>query len=94
VKAVRLPFTFDPTRLKADLAQIRSDDWVSHFNKPYYEGEWSGVALRSTNGEAGQIYPDPTKAEYVDTPALTKTSYFVRCFPVSNARSWRHAFCV
>ena len=74
--ALRLPFTFDPARLKEDLAQIQPHEWVSHFNKSYYDGEWSGVALRSTSGEAGQIYPDPSTKDYSDTPALARTAYF------------------
>ncbi len=76
MKALLLPFVFDTDRLKQDLAQIRHDEWVFHFNKPYYEGEWSGVSLRSTSGETSQIYPDPAKTDYLDTPALNRTAYF------------------
>lgn len=72
----QLPFHFDADRLKADLNSLTPEDWVPHFNKPYYEGEWSGVALRSVNGVAGRLYPDPTAQHaYADTPILAQCSY-------------------
>ncbi len=74
--ALRLPLAFDPARLAADLAAIREDEWVFHFNKPYYEGEWSGVSLRSIGGETGTLYPDPTRSDYADTEVLERTPYF------------------
>ena len=71
--ARRLPFTFDPAALKSDLGKIAAGEWVPHFNPQYYEGEWSGVALRSTGGHTAQLYADPSKKEsYADTPALAK----------------------
>lgn len=73
---LQLPLHFDPDLLKADLRALAAEDWVLHFNKPYYEGEWSGVALRSVNGEAGRLYPDPTAREqFADTPALARCRY-------------------
>lgn len=72
----QLPFHFDVDRLKADLQSLTLDEWVPHFNKPYYEGEWSGVALRSVNGEVGRLYPDPTAQHaYADTPTLARLPY-------------------
>lgn len=76
VDLLKLPLSFDQARLKADLAALAPEDWVLHFNKPYYEGEWSGVALRSVNGQDGRLYPDPTaRAEYADTPTLARCPY-------------------
>jgi hypothetical protein len=76
VDLLKLPLLFHPTRLKADLHALTSEDWVPHFNKPYYEGEWSGVALRSVNGEDGRLYPDPTaRAKFADTPTLARCPY-------------------
>src|SRR6267142_6034732 len=46
----KLPFGFDPQLLRADLEQVADDEWVAHFNKGYFEGEWTGVALRSFDG--------------------------------------------
>ena len=75
--ALKLPFIFDPIALKADLKKIGPHEWVNHFNQQYYEGIWSGVALRSVNGTASQLYPDPAKSNsYADTPVLGRCDYF------------------
>ena len=50
----RLPLRFDPLALQADVDALRPDDWVPHFNTGYYEGDWSGAALRSVNGDEGR----------------------------------------
>jgi hypothetical protein len=76
LSAIKLPLHIDPPRLQADLAQISPDEFVPHFNTSYYEGDWSAVALRSTSGGASQIYPDPTKVEFLDTPVLDRCPYF------------------
>jgi hypothetical protein len=67
----RLPLTFDSRALQADAERLAADDWVPHFNTAYYEGDWSGAALRSVGGAARQLYPDPAaEAPYADTPLL------------------------
>jgi hypothetical protein len=77
---LRLPLTFDPKGLQADLDRISSDEWVPHFNDRYYEGDWSGVALRSPEGASRQLYADPGKDElFTDTPVLA------RCPSLQNA---------
>src|SRR5581483_12187787 len=76
VDLLKLSLSFDPQRLKSDLSVLGPEDWVPHLNKPYYEGEWSGVALRAVNGEDGRLYPDPTaRMEYADTPTLARCPY-------------------
>jgi hypothetical protein len=59
LSCMRLPLRFEPVPLEADVAVLPDEDWVPHFNTSYYEGDWSGVALRSIGGVARQIYPDP-----------------------------------
>ena len=69
----RLPLRFDGASLLADASGLSADDWVPHFNTGYYEGDWSGAALRSVGGVARQLYPDPTaQATYADTPLLPR----------------------
>jgi hypothetical protein len=69
----RLPFTFDPRPLQADLDGLAPADWIPHFNTRYYEGAWSAAALRSVGGVTGQIYPDPTAQDaFADTPLLAR----------------------
>ena len=97
IDSVKLPFRFDAGRLKADLAKITPEDWVPHFNKAYYEGDWSVVPLRSIGGSSKQIYPDPTRMnDFADTPILDRCPYFreVRQFfecPLQAARLLRLA---
>ena len=80
LSCLRLPLMFDPKGLKADLDRISSDEWVPHFNDRYYEGDWSGVALRSVEGASKQLYSDPGKDEiFTDTPVLA------RCPSLQNA---------
>jgi len=76
VTSVRLPLTFDPGRLRADLEAVDADEWAAHFNASYYDGEWSGVALRAIEGAARGLYPDPTASgHFVDTPVLARMPY-------------------
>ena len=56
--SLKLPFCFDATRLQADLETILPAEWVDHYNKGIYEGDWSGVALRSVGGAAMSRHPD------------------------------------
>lgn len=75
--ALKLPHTFDPIALKSDLEKIGEHEWVPHFNPQYYEGVWSGVALRSVSGTASQLYADPAKSgSYADTPVLDRCRHF------------------
>jgi hypothetical protein len=69
----RLPLRFDAGALLADALDLPADDWIPHFNTAYYEGDWSGAALRSVGGLARQLYPDPSaRAAFADTPLLAQ----------------------
>lgn len=73
----KLPLLFDAESLQADLKRIFSHEWVAHFNKGYYEGEWKGLALRSTTGRVNQLYRPPTDSrEASDTAVLARCPYF------------------
>ena len=73
----KLPFSFDAESLRADLARVPTGEWRAHFNKGYYEGEWKGLALRSTTGRANQLFTFAQEtAEAVDTPVLERCRYF------------------
>lgn len=90
--SIRLPLTFDPAALKADLEVIAPNEWVRHFNTTYYDGEWSGLALRSTGGNPRQLYPDPNAdAPVADTPILDRCPNLRRVLenfscPIRSAR--------
>ena len=68
IPSFKLPFTFDPIKLKADLIALASATWIAHFNTSNYSGNWDGIALRSPGGTVESIYPDPASTkEYQDT---------------------------
>jgi hypothetical protein len=77
-----MPFRFDAHALAADVAGVGEDEWQPHFNQGYYEGDWSGVALRST-GHRVALFSDPTAG-----PAAFKdTELLARCPNVKRALS-------
>lgn len=76
LKYFKFPQAFDPALLKRDLAAVTNSDWTPHFNQQYYEGDWSGVSLRSVGGKADALYPNPAASEpYLDTAMLERAPY-------------------
>lgn len=67
---LRLSLTFDAAALAAEVRDLPAPAWTPHFNRSIYQGEWSGVALRSVAGQESQLYPDPTACNYADTAVL------------------------
>ncbi|MDQ6615276.1 MAG: aspartyl/asparaginyl beta-hydroxylase domain-containing protein [Actinomycetota bacterium] len=67
---LRLPLHFDAAALAAELHDLPPRVWTPHFNRAIYDGDWSGVALRSVAGQASQLYPDPTAPDFADTAVL------------------------
>lgn len=69
---VKLPFAFDAGALAFEALAFEENEWRKHFNKAYYEGDWSGVPLRTPHGRL-TLGPDPTgTAPFVDTPYLER----------------------
>jgi hypothetical protein len=52
---LKLPLTFDVERMRAELAAIAEDAWISHYNTGAYESGWRCVPLRSVDGRADHI---------------------------------------
>jgi len=72
-RARKLPLTVDLAGLREDVDGLGSTDWVPHFNTAYYEGDWSGAALRAVGGVADRLYPDPSAGDaFADTPILAR----------------------
>lgn len=77
MRCLRLPFTFDPVRLRADLARVRDDEWIPHQQKKHYDGRWSGAALRSLAGAAGNLLVEARDGQrFADTALLARCPYF------------------
>ncbi|MFL6137939.1 MAG: aspartyl/asparaginyl beta-hydroxylase domain-containing protein [Frankiaceae bacterium] len=73
---VRLPVSFDAELLALDVEALAPSDWIPHFNTSYYQGDWSGVPLRSIGGRSDRLYPDPAAAEpYADTDVLLRCAH-------------------
>lgn len=71
ISVLKLPIEFDAGALRRDVENLSPDAWEPHFNKQYYEGDWSGIALRAPEDAHVALYPDPTKETYVDTDAMS-----------------------
>jgi hypothetical protein len=88
----RLALSFDVKRLKSDLVLIEPTDWIPHFNSDYFDGDWSGVALQSADGNPARLYTDPTLTKtLIDTPVLARCRYFQEVLsafscPIKSAR--------
>lgn len=76
-RACKLPLSFDPDRLRADLAAA-GRHWIPHFVRRNYEGEWSAIPLRSLAGHPEHIFSDPGASveAYRDTTVLDACPYF------------------
>ncbi|MEP3891799.1 MAG: aspartyl/asparaginyl beta-hydroxylase domain-containing protein [Hellea sp.] len=84
---LKLPLSFDGALLQRDLAILDSFDWIDHFVKRNYEGDWTVLPLRGTKGAQHpimSIYSAPGETEYEDTAILGQCAYFqsvLRAFP-------------
>jgi Aspartyl/Asparaginyl beta-hydroxylase len=77
IAALRLPFHFDPHRLRHDLNAVPAGDWSPHYNASDYGGEWRGAALRSGTGLSRDLTAMPPQAStFFDTPLLERCAYF------------------
>ncbi len=74
---LKLPFTFDAERLNNEVAMLLQGDWIPHFNKGGYTGDWNSIALLAPKGNAANIFAvhnlDATKM--VETSALQNAIY-------------------
>jgi len=73
---LRLPFTFDISRLQQDLHSLQRHHWQQHINKRAHDGGWTALSLRAVDGDADTIVVaeiDPDR--YADTPYMNECSY-------------------
>lgn len=69
---IKLPLAFDADALAREALGFDEAEWQRHFNTAYYEGDWSGIPLRSPHGRL-TIVPDPAgTAPDADTPYLER----------------------
>ena len=78
---LRLPLEFEPEQLAAAMADFSTVQWIEHFLRQDYDGDWSVIALRCASGVTDpeqMIYSDPSCNDYADTPVLAASPYFRR----------------
>lgn len=74
-----LPLRFDAGKMQADLAVLEAGEWMQHFVKQNFDGDWSIIPLRGPAGAAHPVmmmYSDPGCTEFADTPFLSRCGYF------------------
>jgi hypothetical protein len=72
----QLPFQFDVSKLLEDLKHCEAAQWQGHYNKNDYEGDWTGIALRSPTGNTSDLLSAPNVAQFQDTQLLQHCPYF------------------
>ena len=71
IKYLQLPFYFDVSRLKEEMATLDKSSWQLHYQKLHYEGEWTALPLRSVDGRADDVIISPLPdSQYQDTVFL------------------------
>lgn len=74
---IKFDLNFDAVQLKKELDALTSLSWPLHYQKRDYEGEWSAISLRSTDGNSGNVFISPIEnARYQDTELLKVSPYF------------------
>lgn len=67
-----MPFRFDAAPAAAEALALEEAAWERHFNTGYYEGDWSGVPLRSTGGRIGLLAAPAAATPFADTEYLER----------------------
>jgi hypothetical protein len=76
---LKLPLRFAADRLAQDLRGLASSQWIRHFVKQNYEGDWSVIPLRApadARHPVRMIYAAPDCDTFRDTPILQGCPYF------------------
>ncbi len=74
---IKFDLSFDENQMKKELAALASVSWPLHYQPRDYEGEWSALALRSSNGRSENVIISPVEnTPYHDTELLRGSPYF------------------
>jgi hypothetical protein len=74
---LKLPCKFDKGKLLRELQLTLDINWIPHFNKVDYDGEWDSIPLLAPNGDPSNIYALPNQtAPILPTPILNICAYF------------------
>ena len=81
IDRIRLSLSFDPEQLVRDLNVLENQQWIDHFVKENYDGNWDVLPLRGSAGATHpvmMIYSPPDCVEFEDTPFLGHAPYLQR----------------
>jgi mannose-6-phosphate isomerase-like protein (cupin superfamily) len=84
--ALRLPLSFAPDRLAADLDRMDPDWWHAHLG-PYHDGNWQAIALWAPNGDRTSQFSKG--GAFAETEALKRCDYVgevIERFPGRKSR--------
>lgn len=77
ITSLRFPLNFDVERLQSDLQHVLQHNWVAHYNKGAYSGNWTSLALLSAGGSSSAINAMPKEGEQVvETEIMSGCNYF------------------
>jgi hypothetical protein len=78
IKYLQTSLAFDPDKLQKEFELLQGDNWMEHYNKSHYEGDWTILPLRSLNGSLKSVISThilPKGLSYQDTVLLKKSPY-------------------
>jgi len=75
---IKFPFQFDVNKLQGEVNSLNNIEWIGHFVKHNYEGEWSVIPLTAQEGRTHPIQMAasiPGDRSFVQTPYLQYCPY-------------------
>ena len=75
LKYAQLPFQFSEKLLVDELNSL-DEQWMLHYNKAHYEGDWCALPLRSLGGKIDNVLPENKNGiAFMDSPLMDKCPY-------------------
>ncbi len=75
---IKFPFQFDVKKLQNEVRSLNNIEWIGHFVKQNYEGDWSVIPLTAQEGRDHPILMAsaiPGNNRFVSTPYLQHCPY-------------------
>jgi hypothetical protein len=74
--SIKLPLHFDAALLMQDLQKLMEQEWILHFQKKHYTGNWKALLLRSPNGDTDNPFLIEDSPEKYQDTVFFKTAPF------------------
>lgn len=75
VRHIKFPLFYDAARLQAEVSNILGIDWIPHYNKAGYQGNWNSVSLLSADGKSSNIHAVYVPEQMIATEILPQCPY-------------------